>query len=374
MASNHRAKLDIDAPLQIAEGLDVLLLSDDEVLIQYGTRSTPSELLRDTDLKGLLGKTIGHLLGGPVTLSELLYGVRAADHEDVYQLVDDLLQRGILADARTDPVDQYLRYTFEGEATLLSRSVALLGAGPLGSRIAHSLLQHGIGRVVLLDDRPVDDLWYRFSSLGLAPREQVAGPAHVVLRDLLQAAGHHGVDSLDAQLDLAGIQAAIENAEFVIVAFEQPNIRLAHLVNRLCLQARKPWILATIDGNLGLVGPLFLPVHTACYNDYATLSQAGGLNQMMARKHRQHMQRRGTGSFFPGLPTYAEIVAGYTALAVVNFLLLDASFALGRVMAIDFDRMLIDVEDVLKLPRCPVCGASKSPYQPPFSSDIVSRS
>jgi hypothetical protein len=42
------------------------------------------------------------------------------------------------------------------------------------------------------------------------------------------------------------------------------------------------------------------------------------------------------------------------------------SHLLGRVMAIDFDGMRIDVEDVLKLPRCPVCAASRAPYRPPF--------
>jgi len=28
--------------------------------------------------------------------------------------------------------------------------------------------------------------------------------------------------------------------------------------------------------------------------------------------------------------------------------------------------MRIDVEDVLKLPRCPVCGPQKNPYRPIF--------
>jgi hypothetical protein len=74
------------------------------------------------------------------------------------------------------------------------------------------------------------------------------------------------------------------------------------------------------------------------------------------------------------LPVYAEIVAGYATLAVVHFLVRGASFALGRVLTLDFDRMLIDVEDVLKLPRCPVCGRERSAYQPAFSAEIVTRS
>jgi len=125
------------------------------------------------------------------------------------------------------------------------------------------------------------------------------------------------------------------------------------------------------EGNFGLVGPLFLPIHTACYNDYQVLAEAATPSPAIARKHRQYIEHRAVGSFFPGLPAYAEILAGFSALAVVNFLLHGTSFALGRVMVMDFDRMAIEVEDVLKLPRCPVCSREKSAYRRPFSPDLM---
>ena len=125
------------------------------------------------------------------------------------------------------------------------------------------------------------------------------------------------------------------------------------------------------EGNFGLVGPLFLPIHTACYNDYQVLAETATPSPAIARKHRQYIEHRAVGSFFPGLPAYAEILAGFSALAVVNFLLHGTSFALGRVMVMDFDRMAIEVEDVLKLPRCPVCSREKSAYRRPFSPDLM---
>lgn len=368
--ANHNS----DAILGIAEGLDLVLISDDEVLVQFGTRSYPSELLRDTDLTGILGKIIGRLLQGPAKVVELLSGLRKEDLAEAYNLIDDLTQRGILTDVHSSPVEQYLHYTFSGESTLADRSVSLLGAGPIGTQMAHSLLQHGIGRISLLDDRRADRLWYTFLPFGPEHVGDDGTPAHVVLRDRLLASGHAGVESLDGQLDAAGVEAAVVRSDFIVVAFEQPHLGLAHLVNRYCIRERKPWMLATIDGNFGLVGPLFLPIHTACYNDYRVLAHAAIPSPQMARKYRQHILRRGVSSFFPGLPAYTEIVAGYASLAIVHFLLRDTSFVLGRVLMIDFDRMLIDVEDVLKLPRCPVCGAEKSTYQPPFSVDVVTRS
>jgi bacteriocin biosynthesis cyclodehydratase domain-containing protein len=357
------AKRSLDTPIGIAEGLDLVVISADEVLVQFGTRSHPSELLRDDDLNGTLGTLVARLQRGPASLSELLDEVVDSDRAEAGDLIEDLLQHGTLADARRTPVEQYLKYTFSDETSLADRRVSLLGAGPTGGRLAHSLLQHGLGDLGLLDDREVDALWHSFLGLVPAPDPDLAATADIALRDQLRAAGHFRVEALDGELDLSGIEAAVRRSDIVVLALEQPDIRLAHMVNRVCLRERKPWLLATIDGNFGLVGPLFVPPHTACYNDYRALADAATPSPEMARKHRQHIIRRRTGSFFPGLPSYAEIVAGHATLAVVNFLIRGHSFALGRVLVIDFDRMVIDVEDVLKLPRCPVCGVDRATYR-----------
>src|SRR5712692_11376640 len=104
--------------LGVAEGLDLVFISDNELLIQFGMRSRPSELLRDADLTGILKKTIGRLLHAPVTLDDLLAGLEAKDQAEARELLNDLIARGIVTDARRTPVQQYLRYTFTGESSL----------------------------------------------------------------------------------------------------------------------------------------------------------------------------------------------------------------------------------------------------------------
>lgn len=363
MTSRHPG-LDRDTVLGVAEGLDLVLISDNEVLIQFGLRSRPSELLRDREVSGLLGRTVGRVLRGPATVGELLAEVRPAQEGEARELLSDLVERGILADARTSPVEQYVRYTFEGEPHLAGGRVAVIGAGPLGARVAQNLARHGLSGLVLLDDRPVDGCWRAYGPLGPDDNHEGTRADLALLKSLGQAAR-----SLDAGLDAAGVEEAVAAADLIVLALEQPDLSTAHLLNRYAIRERKPWLLATIDGNLGMVGPLFLPVETACYNDYRTLAFAATPNRLMARRHREHVLKgRGSGSFFVGLPSYAEIVAGHASLAAVHFLLRGSCFALGRVMVIDFDRMQIDVEDVLKLPRCPVCGTQKSAYRPPFAA------
>ena len=55
-----------DTVLCPAEGLDFVLVSENELLVQFGTRSRPSELFRDDDVSGVIGKVIGELLSRSV--------------------------------------------------------------------------------------------------------------------------------------------------------------------------------------------------------------------------------------------------------------------------------------------------------------------
>ena len=369
----RRGHLASASTISLADGLDFVVISGDEVLVQFGTRSYPSELLRDTDLTGILGKLIGRLRNRAMTLDELVSDLRPQDRTQICDLIDDLLERGFLSETQKSPVEQYLNYTFKGESTLATRSVSVIGAGPIGARVSHSLLQHGVGRIALLDERKADDLWRAAAPFEVDGSRLDGIEVHVELHRRLKTLGFLNIDVLDGGFGATGVQTAIEKSQFIVLALEQPNPRLAHLVNRCCIRPRKPWLLVTIDGNFGLIGPLFFPVHTACYNDYATLSDSASRTPLMSRRYRQHLLERNASSFFPGLPAYADLVAGYASLASIHFLLRDTSFALGRVLTIDFDRMLIDTEDVLKLPRCPVCGDDKLAYQPPISAEIVTR-
>src|SRR5260370_40452859 len=86
----------------IAAGLDVVVLSADEVLVQFGSRSHPSELFRDSDMTGILGRAVGRLLEGPATLAELATAAGREYQGDLGILVRTLLDKAILASESVD--------------------------------------------------------------------------------------------------------------------------------------------------------------------------------------------------------------------------------------------------------------------------------
>src|SRR2546422_5170678 len=359
-----------DLEVVVAEGIDLVLLSPDEVLIQFGSRSRPSELLRDDELTGLLASIVELLRAGPTSLPDLVAAAEPKDQPEVRRVVLDLLERGILTDMRRDLVEQYLAYSFEGSCDFDRLAVTVIGAGPLGVRIASTLTLHPVGAIRLLDNRIADEAWRASVPFGFGTDSDGQGRVDSLVADRLRAR-RASVEVVDGDLDLEGVRGAGASSDLTFVALDRPDFRLTHLVNRVCLQSRRPWLLATIDGNRGLVGPLFLPPYTACFNDYSTLVAATTPSSAMAQAYRRRTRLRTDSRFFPGLPVYADIVAGHACLAGIHFLLRDTSFAIGRQLVIDFDGMRTDVEDVMKLPRCPVCGSAGPSRRPAFSSDVV---
>jgi bacteriocin biosynthesis cyclodehydratase domain-containing protein len=350
------------AIIHIGAGLDLVLISDDEILVQFGTRSHPSELLRDTDMTGVLGRAVGRLLQGPASVGELRTSVGDSRLKAFDELLSNLLERGILVHSDQDPVDQYVQYSMGEESRLGSKTVAVFGCGPLGVRIAANLLSHGVGSLIVADPRPVDQLWERFLPSGFAQPDSLWSTAGEAAHRVLSR-GRDNLRCGPKQLDADSIGQTVLTVDLAVLATEQVDLRLAHLVNRSALLLRKPWLHCVIDGNVGIVGPLFNPPYTACYNDFRTLSAAATPSPDMMNRYRRHMLDRPVSSFFPGLPAYADIVAGHAALAAVGQLLGRHPFV-DRVMLIDFERMLVDTEDVLRLPRCPVCATERTPARP----------
>jgi bacteriocin biosynthesis cyclodehydratase domain-containing protein len=360
--------------LRIAEGLDLVFIGDNEVLVQYGTRSRPAELLRDADLTGVLRRVLYSVRDRTLAYADLLELFEEEERAEVEELLNDLIEKGVVTYAARSSVEQYLGFRLNGLGSLATVRVAIVGAGPLGARIAHTLIQHGVGYVGLLDERPADELWHTFvpgAHTVSSPRGQMA---HDALHELLQDVGITEVEAIQGGLVAEEVSSAVSDVDLTVLATEQPHPRLAHLVNRACLLHGRPWLAVGIDGNIGLSGPLFVPPDTACYNDYESLTRSTSSNPAMDRVYHRFLLRRGSGSFFPGLPAYVDIVAGYAALSAVHYLVSGNSLAVGRLMSIDFEEMQMDIQDVLRLPRCPVCsgglGAAEQPFPPEARPDL----
>jgi bacteriocin biosynthesis cyclodehydratase domain-containing protein len=296
------------------------------------------------------------LLTGEHELAEIQDRVATADlpGDAVRRLVDGLETAGIIEDG-TDGVlpprdraryrDQLLFFSRfsagrDGAAfqrRLADASVDILQSGPLGLAVARHLARAGVGRLTLIDDDPA-----RLDEHVAASRDAVDGV--VEGRRLVRSA----IDEL-----VRGSSSGL-----LIAALESFDPQLLEAVNDAALAARRPWLLVQQRGAAeGLVGPLFVPGHTACY-----MCMEGRLraNTALVAEYdalREYLRLQcASGRPWGGLAPHGEILAGIAAAEVVKHITGFAPPRLaGRFCSVNWFTWSTELHDVLRVPRCPFC-------------------
>ena len=221
-----------DLEVVVAEGIDLVLLSRDEVLIQFGSRSRPSELLRDDELTGLLGLIVEVLRAGRASLADLVGATEPKHQPEVRRVVLDLLERGILTDVRRDPVEQYLAYSFEGSRDFDRLAVTVIGAGPLGARIASILTLHPLGAIKLLDNRMADEAWRASLPSWLGTHTDGHGRVDSLVGSRLRPQ-QASVEVVDGDLDLEGVRRAVAASDLTLWTMGFNSFGPRHTIARM---------------------------------------------------------------------------------------------------------------------------------------------
>jgi bacteriocin biosynthesis cyclodehydratase domain-containing protein len=129
-------------------------------------------------------------------------------------------------------------------------------------------------------------------------------------------------------------------------------------INRSSLAARRPWMIVGAWSRRVLVGPIFVPGETACYDCYRKRLDSHRRHlaafQALERWQRDRNERPEPS---PVLPAVARLAAAWTALEVFHYVTRVASpRTLGRVLVYDPAEARLGIETVLKIPWCPTCG------------------
>jgi thiazole/oxazole-forming peptide maturase SagC family component len=353
----NRVHSDLSEPVSISSGLSVIVISEDEAIVKAGMRSSPSIILRDTDCNGYMGPVLGRLLEGPARIEQLLEVTENKNRNDLSQMIEDLIKRGIISRASENPLEQYLKYLINKSSRLSDYTVTIAGTGQIGKEIASDLAAVGIGKLVLYDGRKSK----KGTTSKMADQKMSRGQMTFSKEcaDFLAESGYSNVETIETEFDNSeAMKRAVSKSDLLLVTLDKPNPRLYYQFNRMALQFETKWIIATIDGHQGYVGPTFIPFHTACYSDYERQMRAVLTSLETYRYYSRYLSTNTDVLPFIGLPSYLKIISSMTALSAIHLLLRNYSFTSGRVLVVDFENMQLDFHDILRLPRCPSCRES----------------
>lgn len=343
--------------------------SDDEILVKHGSRSSFSRVIKDQGHTRLMGKLIHHFKTGNSLRKLIDQGAfQNADVENLEQAIEYLKNENILVPAHLDPARIYLD-TFMGRSSALSAvSIGLVGTAFLGSRIAEELARINVKEIVGLDDRECLDATQErryFSSLNGSLQN---GCSYSEIVGMQLSANHYAAFSVvqGSMSDEANVRAVFERVGFLIVALESYSPFTLHRVNKVAIELRKPWMAVSMDGSEARIGPIFIPGETCCFNEADIQHIASAIDVKDDYfTFREDSKQRSSTSIPPVLPPYLSAAAGMAVSGLLRYIATGTSFLIERCIRMDFERLTIDYETIMRLPRCPACSVNK-PYRHMF--------
>ncbi|MEJ3748452.1 TOMM precursor leader peptide-binding protein [Actinomycetes bacterium KLBMP 9797] len=323
------------------------------MLVKHSSRSAFSEIVHDESGRRLLGDLLGHLRT-PLSRDDLFAAVAAtsagrACGDELGALLDGVLtylvDRAIVVDAATDPTTAYLDLLGDGGQRRLDR-VGVVGAGPLGRRIAAALAALNPSAMRILDGRAVTSVDAR--------RLATTGAGDTAARVL---AAELGVDTAPGDLtDPAALRGLFADSDLVVLALDEFSPALLHTANEVAVEAVTTWFSVFTDGSEGVVGPLYVPGETCCYQEYAIQQESAMLLKGDFLLYKEARDAAGITGFGATLPCHLDLVAGLAATAVLQHLLRGRSVLAGRAVHVEFESLTLDYHNVMRLPRCVACA------------------
>jgi bacteriocin biosynthesis cyclodehydratase domain-containing protein len=285
------------------------------------------------------------------TRAEILDLFPAPDHPDVDRLIQALLDRHILyagdpppppasdTEAQLETFYWHFRATpAVALANLNRRAVAVVGVNHVSRRLVTALRDSGVTNVEVVDytllrnRRLFDDEGER-----LATEWPSSLPRPRAYEGWSGGLDPQAVGCLVATCDFGGQQ-------------------LFRDFNRYCVAQNVPFLPVGLDRLIGSVGPLVIPLETACYECLRARENANLEQPELARAAedpRAVWQRQMLAAFHPSA---AAVLADLAAMQLTLFLSGVTPYRVGRLIEATLMAPDLRARKVLKLPRCPVCG------------------
>lgn len=318
--------------------LSITPCTNDEILIRRGSRSRVSRVVRDDSQRGMLSTVLG-AFSTPTTPKAAAAAINTDDSETFEAIATRLVTEGVLV--RPD-----LRVSTTLAAALSAPAQPLTEIGVIGGGLlAREVLRH-------LDAPGRNFHLYSGTAPGGSDVEKSLNDATCNVIDSAES-----VNSAVAEI--------FGECEFVVVCLDSFLPSLLNTINLAALDTEVPWMPTFADGDEIVIGPLIEPGLTACYTEFEIQHESARSLRTEYLLYKETLsdatERAGSIS-----TAAAAVGGGWAAFAALQYVQTQTSFLVSNVIRVDFERLDVMRERILRLPRCPVCAMSQPDYRHPF--------
>jgi len=359
-----------DCKLILNPQYKIIKIDPNEVYVTHSFRSIYSYTIVDDRRLGVLSK-IFDMLRQPTSIQELISELKLSPENTSYikDLINDIYRIGIICKADENPIIAYYKIHYDELPDLVSKNICIVGCGPLGIRIILTLLSLGFEHINIFDDR-----------LFLNSREEILQYPYYLRKYIISCKTYTDIIknfienfkkneisiyhiSNDTDKDL--FVDIAKKSDITIVTAEYYRPKLFNEINELAHKNMFTLIYGFIDGSIGVVGPLIIPKETACYMCFENAVEAclQYRENFISYKHQMMLYEEGQTYFISQITPLYDIVSGFVVDNLIRFLIGDISPLLSRVLFLNFESLEMDIQDILKNPRCPVCSQLKPSHK-----------
>lgn len=350
---------------------NVVPMPEDHILLRSAHKTV---VLGGKSIKAVR-KLLG-LLDGTRSLADITRCFPEILEQEVLTTIGRLAEKGLVEDAsepetKSSPKPNgacEAQETFFSAASgdgrlsqdILGKSrVAVFGLGRVGSHAVASLARSGIGSVTGVDDGVVE------SSLpgsgGLYLPEDTGRLRSEAIKERLSAANPDVCfeSALAPRNEVRRIAEIVRDVELVLVCQDAPEVAVYRAVNKAALQEGVPWLRASLEGFEAQLGPAVIPRETACYTCYELRTKANWSYYDENLAFEQYLLSAPSKADYGCLAPVSGFLGNLAALESLKLLTgFCPPITCGRLFTFNISTFDAQPHDVLKLPRCPSCGAT----------------
>lgn len=316
-----------------------LKLSENVFELRVGPFMDAKHSVTDTDSEDVIGKLVEYL-DGRHTCSEILEHFDGEYRTEIRSILETLYDEDALVDvSERDPDCLWSYSVIDNEISdeqidrLQEATVGVVTRGRIGMMVASDLADTGVKAI-------------RVKSVG-------EGRESVIERPEI-----HEFNDLDA---------LVSTADYVVYADDSPGMEIARRVNRAAVESETPLTVGQLLGIEAILGPTVVPGQSPCLE--CLLGRWQGY-QSDDTSYQEYITSSHT-SRDVHLPAHSRMLSGLLSKEATTQLLSGHGYVVGRTLDVDLRSMEFETNELLKMPRCSVCGVKHEDKQRLVHRDVL---
>jgi bacteriocin biosynthesis cyclodehydratase domain-containing protein len=229
-------------------------------------------------------------------------------------------------------------------------SICIIGNCSLGLEMVKSLIAAGFNTMYIIRD-------YRdFKTQKLSPLK-------------IKASGF----SINKRIK-ADLKKDFKNIDLIILCQSTFDPHFCEEVNSWVVENEKSLMLVRKNGvTEGIVGPLIVPFLTACYKclDLRIKANLEFYDEYVS--YQKFLKKIKKKKITPCLNIFDKLLSAIATIEIIKYFTgFEAPITYSRFLSVNQMNLEFELHDILKLPRCPVCGVHEETFQSPWLEPIES--